>query len=182
MSCVRQWRAATSTAAVPLSVAVSTSVGACDPTCPPFENPCPERLDLIAWCGAANCEVDGKPFNCAGGCRLDVGVTLSIPIDVAMTAGHQDLLVELSGSACSGGTFPRPPQMSVSLGGQVGAPFKYAYPDIPNFVFRWDPLPPLPATLEVRYDDPALLPCITIHLAWVDAACEAANPQPSCPL
>lgn len=163
-----------------LSVIVSTSVGACgDPTCE-FDNPCPERFDLTAWCfESGKCTVDGAPYKSGG---LKRGAVLEIPIgEVVDALPGLDILVSLAGAGCAQGDFPKPTDMSLALDGQPGAPWTYQYSE-KTYAFRWDPPPSNPKLMAVRYDNPSLMECIYPSLSATDATCEAAHPQPVCGL
>lgn len=152
---------------------------ACDPTCPAFDNPCPERIDIGALCVGDTCTLDGEPTKCIGACHLPKGLVLSILLGDGSPSTNPDLLVETSNGGCSGARI-RPTDLAVALDGVPGKPFEYTYDGFSVFVFRWLP-PPFPAmTLDVQYAGDEFTDCTDVRLSWVDAECESDHPRYPC--
>lgn len=167
-------------ALVGASIALLPSCGS-TPACASWTSPCAQWFDVVAYCNESDgCLLDGQPANCGGGgCVLELGKSFEVPISAFANEldGRHDLRVSTLASPTDVW-----PSASATLNGVPGASPRWDddFPDIAGF--RWEPFPSSPGKLVLTYDNMPAGSHSTFALAFVDGACEAANPPPDCPL
>jgi hypothetical protein len=131
------------------------------PDCVLGPDPCPDRLDLAAYCGSDRCTASAEPVDCTSGrCQLTPVTGLTIPLaQIAGDIRGRDLMLD-AGDGCLSGEF------AASLDGQAGE-----LTDVnARSLFRWNPLPSDPQLLELTYHGAGATHC-SLGLQLVDGDC-----------
>jgi hypothetical protein len=151
---------------------VNTALGAgCD------DATCPSEFEVTAWCRAEGvCTVDGTPEDCASGdCSVAKGGTLEIPLD-GLRAHFEDTKELEIFSTMLPATDVDPELFDVHLDDMVGTHLPPLGPLVSDThtAIRWDPFPPTPRVLTLRYHEGSA-DVAHVYINLVDYACEAEN-------
>ena len=147
------------------------------PDCAYWESPCPEPLDVVAFCDdGGGCTTEGQPADCSYGCVISKTKSLFVPMS-ELDLGSRDELLLSVWDACRSDW----PMMHASIDGIPGAASPLGDDFGSESSFIWRPFPSQPQTLEISFTDDGR-ECVSVYAVFVDATCEAVYPAPVCPL